>query len=43
VSLDLGSKLLEMLNDGSLDGLSERGVSVGDDSSLVSDGVEDVL
>lgn len=43
MSLDLGSKLLEVLNDGSLDGLGKRSVRVGDNTGLVSDGVEDVL
>lgn len=43
VSLDLGSELLEVLNDGRVDRSSQRGVRVGNDPGLVSDGVEDVL
>jgi hypothetical protein len=43
VGLDLRSELLKVLDDGALDGLSERGVRVGDDTRLVSNGVENVL
>jgi hypothetical protein len=43
VSLDLGSELLEVLNDRRVDGSGEGRVGLGDDAGLVTDGVEDVL
>ncbi len=43
VRLDLGAELLEVLDDGALDGLCEVGVVVGDDAGLVADAVVDVL
>lgn len=43
VSLDFGSQLLQVLNDGGIDGSGKVCVRVGDDSSLVSNSVEDVL
>jgi hypothetical protein len=43
VSLDLGSELLQVLNNGRLDGSCERGVRVCNDPGLVPDGVEDIL
>jgi hypothetical protein len=43
VSLDLGSELLEVLNNRGFDGSSEGRVRVGDHTSLVPDGVEDIL
>lgn len=43
VGLDLGPKLLEVLDDGRLDGPGQRRVRVGNDPGLVSDGVKDIL
>ncbi len=43
VRLDLSAKLLEVLDDGRLDGPSEGRVGIGYQASLVADGVEDVL
>jgi hypothetical protein len=43
VGLDLGPKLLEVLDDGRLDGPGQRRVRVGNDPGLVSDGVENIL
>ena len=43
MSLDLGSELLEVLDDGRLDSPSERSVGIGNETSLVSDSVEDIL
>ena len=43
VSLDLGSELLEVLDDRRVDGSGERRVRLGDDAGLVTDGVEDIL
>jgi hypothetical protein len=43
VGLDLGPELLEVLDDGRLDGPCQRRVRVGNDPGLVSDGVEDIL
>lgn len=43
VSLDLGTKLLEVLNDGALNGLGEIGMVVSNDTGLVTDSVVDVL
>jgi hypothetical protein len=43
VSLDLGPQLLQVLDDGGIDGPGEGRVGFGNDSSLVTDGVEDVL
>ncbi len=43
VSLDLGAKLLEVLDDGALDGLGEVGWWISDDTGLVADAVVDVL
>jgi hypothetical protein len=43
VRLDFSSELLQVLNDGGIDGSRERCVGVGDDSGLVSNGVEDIL
>jgi hypothetical protein len=43
VSLDLGSELLQVLDDRRVDGSGKGRVGLGDDSGLVTDGVEDVL
>jgi hypothetical protein len=43
MSLDLGSQLLQVLNNGSLDSLCQVGVVVGNDTGLFSNAVEDVL
>ena len=43
MSLDLLSEFLQVLDDRRLDGSCERRVRVGDDSRLVSDGVEHIL
>jgi hypothetical protein len=43
VSLDLGSELLEVLDNRRVDGSGEGRVGLGDDAGLVTDGVEDVL
>jgi len=43
VGLDLGPELLQVLDNGRLDGPGKRRVRVGNDPGLVSDGVEDIL
>ncbi len=43
VSLDLGAELLEVLDDGALDGLGKVGVVVSNDTGLFADAVVDVL
>jgi hypothetical protein len=43
VGLDLGSELLQVLNDRRINGSGEGRVRLGDDSGLVTDSVEDVL
>jgi hypothetical protein len=43
VGLDLSSELLQVLNDGRIDSSGQGCVGVGNHSSLVSNGVEDIL
>ena len=43
VRLDLSAELLEVLDDGRVDGAAEVGVLVGDDARLVPNTVEHVL
>jgi len=40
---DLGAQLLEMLDDGTVDGAPKVGVLVSYDTSLVTDAVVDIL
>ena len=41
--LDLGAEFLKVLHYGRLDGPGQRCVRVGDEPSLIADGVEDIL
>lgn len=43
VSLNLRSQLLEVLDDGAVDGPAKIGVLIGDDARLVTDTIVDVL
>ncbi len=43
MSFDLKVKLLEMLNDRTLDGLSEVGMMIRNDTSFIADVVVDIL
>lgn len=43
MSLDLGSEFLEVLDDGRFDSPSEGSVGIGNETSLVSNGVKDIL